>query len=68
MTWGIEMLYFLAVPYELIVAATLIIWLEYYYLVKKKVEIKNKDLRKGLSGVIVFFLLFYSKLFIFYLG
>src|SRR3954452_15777769 len=67
-TCGMEMLFFLFLPYEFIVATIVVIWAEYYYFVKKKLEIKDKDLKKGISGGIVLFFLCFSKLFILLLG
>ena len=53
MTYGIEMLLFLCPPYligELLAIASLVLLAEYYLFVKKKVEIENKELRRGVSG------------------
>src|SRR4051812_42765171 len=71
MTYEIEMLFFIFPPYvigEIIGTSILVFLAEYYYFVKKQVEIKDKDLRKGISGVIIFLLIFFSKLFVLFLG
>jgi hypothetical protein len=65
MTCGIEMLIFLSPFYTFCeaVGISIIIFLaEYYLFAKLKVEIENKELRKGMSLGLILFLIFTSKL------
>src|SRR5688572_27125423 len=67
MTYRIEMLYFIFPRYvigEFIGISILVCWAEYYFFVKKKIEIKNKELRKIISCGIILFLICFSKLFV----
>jgi len=64
-TYGIEMLLFVHPFYiigEFIGIYLINFWAEYYFFVKKNIEIKDKSLRNEIIAGLSFFLVFVSKI------